>query len=243
MPDFNQTLLVHTTRPASRRLHRRLPLSFVAAPVPACAAKPGLQHNLGLPQAVLREAGMLELVAAQMRITELEKALAEARDAAFADPLTGALNRRGFEDAFQRELARSARSRRNGSGLALALIDLDDFKRLNDTLGHQAGDEALVHLVRVLRSAMRPTDILSRFGGEEFVLLLPDTALADAEAALRRFQRELAAQAVPGRAFVLSFSAGVVVQKPGESLDASIQRADAATFAAKRAGKNRVLAA
>ena len=243
MPDIDQTLLVHTTRPASRRLHRRLPLSFVAAPVPACAAKSGLQRTLGLPQAVVREAGMLELVAAQMRIAELEKALAEARDAAFADPLTGALNRRGFADAFQREQARAARSGGNSAGLALALIDLDDFKRLNDTLGHQAGDEALIHLVRVLRAAMRPTDILSRFGGEEFVLLLPETGLAEAEAALCRFQRELAAQAVPGREFVLTFSAGVVVQQAGESLSASLQRADAATFAAKRAGKNRVLAA
>lgn len=240
MLDRDQSLLAHTTRPASRRLHRRLPVSFVPSQVPACVARPGLQRTLGLPQAVVRQAGMLELVAAQMRITELEQALAEARDASFTDPLTGALNRRGFEDAFQRELARS---RRNGAGLALALIDLDNFKRLNDTQGHQAGDEALIHLVRVLRQAMRPSDVLSRFGGEEFVLLLPDTVLADAEAALCRFQRQLAAQMVPGREFVLTFSAGVVVQAPGESLEASIQRADAATFAAKRAGKNCVRSA
>src|SRR5512139_2277107 len=150
MQNHDRPPLIHTTRRASRRLHRCLPLSTLASP--ACDARPGLQRALGLPQALVRDAGMLELVAAQMRIAELEQALAEARNAAFTDPLTGVFNRRGFDDVFQRELARSLR---NASGLALALIDLDDFKRLNDTLGHQAGDEALVHLVRVLRAAMR----------------------------------------------------------------------------------------
>jgi GGDEF domain-containing protein len=120
---------------------------------------------------------MLELLAAEAQIRVLEQALTEARATAFADPLTGALNRRGFDEAYQRELARS---RRRGGQLALALIDLDDFKRLNDTLGHQVGDAALVHLVSVLRKALRPSDILCRFGGEEFVVLMPDTPLNDA---------------------------------------------------------------
>jgi len=193
-----------------------------------------------LARAVVREAGMLELMAAEMRIAELEIALAEAREAASIDPLTGALNRRGFEQAFERELARS---RRNGAGLALALIDLDNFKRLNDRHGHLAGDLALVHLVRVVHAALRPSDVLARFGGEEFVLLLPETALADAEAAIARIQRQLAAQPLSGREIVLTFSAGVVVQQAGESLAASIARADAATYAAKRAGKNCVVSA
>ena len=183
---------------------------------------------------------MLELVAAQMRIAELESALAEARNAAFTDPLTGAFNRRGFADVFERELARSLRS---GNGLALALIDLDNFKHLNDTLGHQAGDDALVHLVSVLRSAMRPSDVLCRFGGEEFVILLPDTSLADAEAAISRFRQEFAGHALPGRDCCLTFSAGVVAQTPAETLDTLIGRADAATYAAKRAGKNCVVTA
>lgn len=183
---------------------------------------------------------MLELVAAQMHIAELEQALAEARNAALTDPLTGALNRRGFDEAFERE---SACVRRHGGELALALIDLDDFKRLNDALGHHAGDEALVHLVRVLRSAMRPSDVISRFGGEEFVLLLPNTSLAAAAAALCRFQRAFAAQPLPQLGLDLTFSAGVVVQAAGESLQAAIQRADTATFAAKRAGKDCVRSA
>jgi diguanylate cyclase len=236
----DQSFPVHTSRPASRRLHRRIALSLVGPQVPACVVQPKLQRALGLPQAVLREAGMLELVMAQTRIAELEKALAEARNVAITDPLTGAFNRRGFDEIFERELARSLRT---GSGLALALIDLDDFKRLNDTLGHQAGDDALVHLVNVLRGAMRPTDVLCRFGGEEFVLLLPDTSLADAEAAITRFRHEFSTHALPGHDYFLSFSAGVVVQTPAETLDTLIGRADTATYAAKRAGKNCVITA
>ena len=240
MANYDQLLPVHTTRPASRRLHRRIPLSLVSEQLPACDRQNKLQRTLGLPQSVVREAGMLELVAARIRIAELEQALAEARNEAFTDPLTGAFNRRGFDGIFERELARSLR---NNSGLALALIDLDNFKQLNDTLGHQVGDEALVHLVRVLRQSMRPSDVLCRFGGEEFVLLLPDTSLADAEAAVSRFRSEFSSQALPGHDYFLSFSAGVVAQAPAETLDTLIGRADTATYAAKRAGKNCVITA
>jgi diguanylate cyclase len=236
----DRSLPVHSTRPGSRRWQRRNSLSLITPQAPACAGSLKPQGTLGLPQAVVREAGMLELVFAQMRIAELEKSLAEARNAAITDPLTGAFNRRGFYDMFERELARSLRT---GSGLALALIDLDNFKHLNDALGHQAGDDALVHLVNVLRSAMRPSDVLCRFGGEEFILLLPDTSLADAESAISRFRQEFAAQPLPGHDYSLSFSAGVVIQTPTETLDALIGRADTATYAAKRAGKNCVIAA
>ena len=238
--NHDQSFPVHTSRSASRRLHRRVALTLVTPRVPVCVVQPKLQRALGLPQAVLREAGMLELMAAQARISELEIALAEARNVAITDPLTGAFNRRGFDEIFERELARSLRT---GSGLALALIDLDDFKRLNDSLGHQAGDDALVHLVNVLRGAMRPTDVLCRFGGEEFVLLLPDTSLADAEAAITRFRHEFSTHTLPGHDYFLSFSAGVVVQTPAETLDTLIGRADTATYAAKRAGKNCVITA
>ncbi|WP_291992393.1 GGDEF domain-containing protein [Candidatus Accumulibacter sp. ACC003] len=239
----DQSPLLQSSRHLSRRLHRR----------PAGAAKPasGQGHVVspkasGRPQhSHLRRAenagpsaAILELLAAEARIGELESALAEARMAAFTDTLTGALNRRGFADAYQRELARS---RRNGSQLAIALIDLDDFKRLNDSLGHQVGDEALVHLVKGLRAALRPSDILCRFGGEEFVVLLPETALPEAVAAISRFQRQFAARALPDRDIVVTFSAGVVVNESAESVEDAILRADAATYAAKRAGKNCVV--
>lgn len=235
--------LLQSSRYASRRPQRLD--SPGAVPLP-CAKHVALKSANGRPhhahvrriEAPATARTAMELMAAEARIAELESALNEARQAAFTDALTGALNRRGFDEAYQRELARS---RRNGSSLAIALIDLDDFKRLNDTMGHQAGDDALIHLVKCLRAALRPSDILCRFGGEEFVLLLPETGLDEAVAAVSRFQRQFAASIMPGGKLAVTFSAGVVVQKVAESVEDSILRADAATYAAKRAGKNCVV--
>ena len=181
---------------------------------------------------------MYELLAAELRIAELEKALAEARAVACTNPLTGALNRRGFDKACQRELARA---QRNGNCVALVHLDLDDFKLLNDSLGHPAGDKVLVHLVDLLHRSMRPSDVLCRFGGEDFVLMLPVHTVDEALAAVSRFLREFSAEPIPGTGRSMTFSAGVVVQEAGEALDEAIARADAATYAAKRAGKNRVV--
>jgi diguanylate cyclase len=235
--------LVHSSRRASGRLHRRPALLAMTLATPPQAVLPTTGGRMHYPHvrrsnASGAQTAMLELLAAEAHIRVLEQALSDARATALADP--GALNRRGFEDAYRREVARA---RRHGSRLALALIDLDDFKRLNDTLGHQAGDEALVHLVMELRAALRPSDILCRFGGEEFVVLLPETALPEAAAAISRFQRQFAANAVPGRDVVVTFSAGVVLHELTESLADSMVRADTATYAAKRAGKNCVVTA
>ena len=229
----------HSNRPLSRRLHRRLAVG-VESVCARRAEQPTLAPQVigGLPQSVVREAGMFELLAAEMRIAELEKALAEARSLACSDPLTGALNRRGFDLACLREQARAQRS---GNRLALAHIDLDDFKRLNDTLGHQAGDQVLVQLVKLLQRSMRPSDVLCRFGGEEFVLMLPVNVVEEAVCALSRFLREFSALPIPGSKRTLSFSAGVTLVRPDESLEQAIARADAATYAAKRAGKSRVV--
>ena len=242
----NGSTPLHSNRPLSRRLHRRHADSGVAACV-ARVASVGLGSQttclpevlVGLPQTVVQRAGMYELLAAELRIAELEKALAEARDAACTDPLTGALNRRGFARACERE---QARARRDGKRLALVHIDLDDFKQLNDTQGHQTGDRVLVHLVDLLQRSLRPSDVLCRFGGEEFVLLLPVRAVAEAQAAVSRLLREFAAQRIAGTGRAVTFSAGVVVQGDDEALEQAISRADAATYAAKRAGKNCVVA-
>ncbi|MEI7429314.1 MAG: GGDEF domain-containing protein [Betaproteobacteria bacterium] len=235
----NDTQIIHSNRPASRRLHRRLAVSSMVSCVNGLTpvvASPEVISSL--PKSVVREAGMFELLAAELRIAELEQALAEAREAAFTDPLTGALNRRGFAKACQREMSRS---RRQGSRLALAHIDLDDFKQVNDTLGHQAGDRALVYLVDLLHKSMRPSDVLCRFGGEEFVLMLPETSLENATAALSRFLCEFSAGSVCGTDCMMTFSAGVVVQRDDESMEDALQRADVATYEAKRAGKNRII--
>lgn len=238
----DDSTLVHSSRHASRRLHRH-PSQETPVFAPQCALPMAVGRRIPHPHfhrpvAPELEKVFLDLLAAEARVADLQDALAEARAAALTDTLTGALNRRGFAEACQRE---SARARRSGKPLALALIDLDDFKRLNDREGHQVGDEALIHLVQVLRAVLRPSDILCRFGGEEFVLLLPDTALHQAAAAISRFQRQLAARTMPGRDIALRFSAGVVVQQAGESLEQALLRADVATYAAKRAGKNCVV--
>jgi diguanylate cyclase len=234
--------LLQSNRPASRRLHRRSVASVAGRPCPVrpdAVTTAAPQRLVGLAEEVVREAGMLELLAAEMRIAELEAALEEARSAAFTDPLTGALNRRGFERAYAAEVARV---RRRGGHLALVMIDLDDFKMLNDCHGHLAGDRALAHFVSVLQATMRPSDVLCRFGGEEFILLLPDTTVADACTAVRRFLAAFSSQAIPELDQSMTFSAGVVGHDGSESLDDALERADVATYAAKRAGKNRVLA-
>jgi diguanylate cyclase len=175
----------------------------------------------------------------ETRVRQLEKELMTVSTLVQKDPLTHALNRRGLEEAFRIETARSTRY---ATPLSLAIIDLDDFKKLNDSLGHLAGDRALVHLLTVMQAALRPTDVVARIGGEEFAILFSSTDLDDAAAATERVQHELAQRAFQhdGNAQVLSFSGGVTRWVAGETLEAALQRADDAMYRAKRAGKNRV---
>jgi diguanylate cyclase len=125
------------------------------------------------------------------------------------------------------------------------LLDIDNFKKLNDTLGHATGDVALAHLAEVTREVMRPQDTLARYGGEEFVILLPDTLLEQGIEAMTRLQRELTKSFfLAGTEKVLiTFSAGVAQLTTTESGAEAIKRADQAMYLAKRAGKNRVLGA
>jgi diguanylate cyclase len=169
---------------------------------------------------------------------ELEHASAQARH----DPLTGSLNRKGLDEAIDREVARA---RRNGSPLCVALLDLDDFKAINDRLGHTGGDAALKHLADVTRQVMRPQDQLARYGGEEFVLLLPDTGVAQAVEAMKRLQRELTTRYFlqDQERVLITFSAGVAQVDDEERSTDALRRADQAMYLAKRAGKNRVVAA
>lgn len=176
---------------------------------------------------------------AETRIAELQAELDRASSLVTQDPLTGALNRRGLEDMFAREAGRAAR---RGSPLCVALLDLDNFKRLNDTYGHQRGDNALIHLVRVMRENLRPHDSVARYGGEEFILLYPETGLTEATAALTRLQRALTTAffLADNQKVFITFSAGVTPWVPGEAFDTVVQRADAAMYRAKQSGKNRV---
>jgi len=169
---------------------------------------------------------------------ELDRVSTQARH----DPLTGALNRKGLEEAVEREISSV---RRKDTPLCMSLLDIDNFKKLNDTLGHATGDVALTHLATVARECMRPQDTLARYGGEEFVILLPDTPLDKGIEAMTRLQRELTKNFfLAGTEKVLiTFSAGVAQLAPDESGADAIKRADKAMYLAKRAGKNRVLGA
>ncbi len=188
------------------------------------------------------QAGQAEAAQLSGRVRELEGELRRLADEASIDALTQVANRRGLAQAFESE---SARHQRDGTTLAVALIDLDNFKKLNDSLGHAAGDQALKSLAARVRATLRPVDHVARFGGEEFVLLLPATELAEAQQALTRLQRDLTASLFmhDGREVFVTFSAGVTAWRAGEGLDAAIERADEALYEAKRTGKNRTCVA
>ena len=148
----------------------------------------------------------------------------------------------GSDEAMEREIARS---RRLGSPLCLALLDIDNFKSINDRLGHTVGDAALVHLAQVTREVMRPQDLLARYGGEEFVLLLPDTNVESGVAAMTRLQRELTTRFFlqGSEKILITFSAGVAQLHDSETSMDALQRADKSMYPGQALGQNRVMAA
>jgi len=157
--------------------------------------------------------------------------VADLSRAARHDPLTGLPNRRAWNERVEQELARSHRS---GAPLCLALLDLDGFKRVNDGLGHQAGDELLTAAALQWRPALRESDVLARIGGDEFGVLLPETDLEGAHRALERMR----AATPNGR----TTSAGVAEAGAGDDAAGLARRADEALYAAKRGGRDRVTA-
>jgi diguanylate cyclase len=176
----------------------------------------------------------------QAQIAKLHQELDRVSSQARHDPLTGALNRKGLEEALEREISTF---RRKESPLSVSLLDIDNFKALNDSLGHAMGDTALSHLAQVARDCMRPQDTLARYGGEEFVVLMPDTVMEKGIEAMTRLQRELTKKFfMAGTEKVLiTFSAGVAQVLSEETGMDAIRRADQAMYLAKRAGKNRVI--
>ena len=179
---------------------------------------------------------------AQAKIKELEQELNQVSELVQQDQLTGALNRRGMDAAFEREATRADRGHHP---LCVALLDIDNFKRLNDTLGHQAGDQALVHLSSVIKETLRPSDSVARYGGEEFIIILPEVGLEEAAATVERLQRELTKKFFlhENDRVLVTFSAGVAQRALEESQEDVIGRADKAMYEAKKTGKNRVVVA
>jgi len=174
----------------------------------------------------------------EARVRDLEGELRRLSDEVSTDVLTQVANRRGLSQAFEIECARLERG---GGSLAIGLLDIDNFKRLNDSLGHAAGDVALQALAAHVRASLRPVDIVARYGGEEFVVLLPDAPAGDAQEALTRLQRTLTKSLFmhDQREVFVTFSAGVTAYRRGERLEAALERADEALYEAKRTGKNR----
>lgn len=183
-----------------------------------------------------------QVESANMQIARLQRELDETSELVRHDALTGTLNRKGLDEALERELGRA---RRKGSPVCIAMLDIDNFKQLNDTFGHKTGDEALRHLSEVIRNATRPQDLVGRYGGEEFLILLPETTLEDGIQAITRLQRELTKRffLADNQRILITFSAGVASVRGDEDPYSAIDRADKAMYAAKRAGKNRVLVA
>jgi diguanylate cyclase len=180
------------------------------------------------------------------KVDALESELKRLSSEVSTDPLTQIANRRGLVQAFEAERARSERANHatngsGGAGLCVGLLDIDNFKMLNDKLGHGAGDEALKALAQVVTKTLRPTDVVARYGGEEFVVLLPETAVEEGQQILTRLQRSLTGGLFmhEDKKVLVTFSAGVTAYRDSERIEEALERADQALYEAKRTGKNR----
>lgn len=164
------------------------------------------------------------------------------RQKALLDPLTGLPNRAAWSERLDYEVNAWHQC---GNSLSLAMLDLDHFKRINDGYGHLAGDKVLKIIANVLSKRLRPTDFIARFGGEEFVLLMPDSTLADALAVGEVLRGAIAACPFhfKGEPVTITVSMGVAQFQPGERSDLALKRADGALYKAKAAGRNQVQAA
>lgn len=174
---------------------------------------------------------------------EQEKVVLQAH--ADCDPLTNIYNRRAFSKAFEREIT-SKRRNQSGSS-ALVLMDIDDFKRVNDNCGHDVGDDVLRGVTKSIINRVRITDIFARFGGEEFILLLPNTDLVSAkflcESIREKVTEESSHYSECDHAIHITISMGLIEISKNHSLDAHIRKADKALYSAKNSGKNKVVIA
>ncbi|CAD5371717.1 putative Diguanylate cyclase [Rubrivivax sp. A210] len=176
----------------------------------------------------------------QLRNDELAQANAEIDRLARTDPLTGLLNRRALEDELAREIERT---RRHPAPLSVVEFDLDHFKRINDVWGHATGDRALVQVCRLLLAGIRRVDVAIRLGGEELLLVLPQTAIGAAMCIAERLREAVARLDIEGLPEHVTASVGVAALTRGESAESLLRRADQAMYRAKAAGRNRVVRA
>ena len=167
---------------------------------------------------------------------ELRATLVQAQSLATTDMLTGLLNRRSMTEFMETELQRALRA---GHSVCVAMIDLDHFKRVNDLYGHRMGDEVLCGFSAVAVGDLRQVDRLARWGGEEFLLLMPHVEQAQALVAVDRLRERMAAHPMGEQgALTVTISAGIAQWQPGEGLEHWLERADQALYAAKHSGRN-----
>jgi two-component system, cell cycle response regulator len=178
----------------------------------------------------------------RQRAEELRRSAEAASEMSMTDALTGLLNRYGLHRALQRELSEA---RRYARPLSCLLIDIDFFKAVNDTYGHAAGDAALQQAARVIAESVRGSDVVCRYGGEEFLVLAPETGLDGARALAEKIRQSFTSRLFgdAGRVFPLTLSSGVAQLAPDESGNDMIARADEALYHAKQTGRDRVEAA
>lgn len=178
---------------------------------------------------------------AEKQIESLKLELEQLREQVHVDPMTGAFNRRGLDMVYARE---AARADRNENMLCAVLIDLDNFKQINDSYGHQFGDEVLIQFVKTAKKSLRPSDVIARYGGEEFVILLPDTTTESVVWIMQRLQNNFSKHALAdsnGDPVQITFSGGIADRRLCESQQSLLKRADEALYLAKNSGKNRVV--
>lgn len=189
-----------------------------------------LAYQLALIRARLRE-----------RKEELKAALQRIETLATIDMLTGLLNRREMHNVLDRQEKMASRT---DQGFCVCMIDIDFFKKVNDVHGHNMGDEVLRVFASTARSALRETDVISRWGGEEFLVMMMDTDVALARSVIERVRSDMDAVAVPtpdGQPLKVTFSAGLARYRQGEPMDRVIERADRALYHAKSAGRNQTM--
>jgi diguanylate cyclase (GGDEF)-like protein len=166
--------------------------------------------------------------------------LRQAERNAQTDALTGLGNRLWMRTMFEREVTRTLHSHKT---LCLMMVDVDNFKTFNDQYGHIAGDSVLVAVAAALREYLRPTDLIARFGGDEFAVLLPDLQIDQARQTAERIRQQIAGLSPPSLATAVTVSIGLADRTDNDDVATLVQRADAAMYDAKEAGRNRVAVA
>lgn len=178
-----------------------------------------------------------DLEGTRLTLQRMSLELSETRQSLLEDALTGAQNRRGMDAILNREVARA---KRNQDRLTVAMIDIDHFKQVNDTYGHDVGDRLLAHVSMIAKSVLRDSDSLVRYGGEEFLLILPEADIKGGEFVLDRLRIVIARSPLMDnqRKIEVTFSGGLAQLKEGENGHNLVLRADRALYDAKRAGRN-----